>query len=202
MCAIAAYSSTNRGAWPAFLRVLHESKIRGLHAFGFAWCNSVGVVRTSKFLEFGDLLDAMEIIQPLKTIVHCRYSTSGDYRTMENNQPLLRANQALAFNGVIDMGTKAEMEARHGVTLQTENDGEVPLAVQPEDPFKFFDGFQGSFAGLLLSPSGIRAYRNSRRPAWVTRSGEATMVASTADILRRAGLPPGAMLPPGRAVTL
>lgn len=206
MCAIAAYSSPKRAHWAAFIRVLRESRVRGLHAFGFAWRNAVGNVRAAHFLSFEEMLAQLELVAPWQCIVHCRYSTSGDYRVLANNQPILRANAALAFNGVVDMGTKAEMEARWGVTLQTENDGEILLAKNAEDPFAMVPTLRGSFAGVLLSQGGVSAIRNARRPAYIARLGEgdgaATLVASTRDIFRRAGIETAAPLPPGKVVHL
>jgi glutamine phosphoribosylpyrophosphate amidotransferase len=125
----------------------------------------------------------------LPTIAHARYSTSGDWRTPANNQPLVVAEMALAFNGVISMGTKPEFEADFGVTCASDNDGEVFLrrleGGEPADAF--IRRINGSFAGVWLRDGRLYAGRNARRPLWRCYAHGAWWYASTADIFRRAG---------------
>mgnify|MGYP000618844717 CR=1 FL=1 len=48
-------------------------------------------------------------------IYHNRYSTSGDYKNHENNQPIFNNELSLVFNGVLDMGTKKQIENKYNI---------------------------------------------------------------------------------------
>ena len=52
-----------------------------------------------------------------------RYSTSGDYKVMDNNQPLQQNNVCMAFNGVLSQKTKEEIEEEYQIVLENDNDG-------------------------------------------------------------------------------
>lgn len=142
-------------------RLVYESGVRGLHHFGKA---------ISPAEEAG--------------IYHARYCTSG-----EVNQPLWHRNRALAFNGVINMGTKAEMEREYDLQLVTDNDGEVILqvAATPEAAVEFLRNPRVTFAGVWLEPGKLTAIRNAGRPLWILRTNEGVYLASTRDIFCRAG---------------
>jgi len=138
-------------------RVIEESLVRGLHHLGRKEIGKAG-------------------------IAHTRYCTSGD-----TPQPINVGKQWLAFNGVIDMGTKAEMEERWKVKLTTDNDGELYLR---SSNVRVWVGANGaSFAGVILEPGKLTAFRNANRPLWRIESKGGLILASTRDILFRAGLP-------------
>jgi glutamine phosphoribosylpyrophosphate amidotransferase len=170
-------------------RLLIESKIRGLHAFGFsALCGSE--IITKKFLDFELFLQSVEKTDFDSLIAHCRYSTSGDYLNPENNQPIVKPNSALVFNGVIHMGTKQEYELEYNRTYETENDGEIMLCkiLDNEQPEKFLSQMKGSFAGLYFLNNRLFAGRNPRRPAWLGKKGGTTFICSTKNIFDRTGV--------------
>lgn len=175
-----------------FTRVMRESKIRGLHAFGIA---SEHILLRSHDLE--QVIDAFQPASP--TIAHCRYSTSGDWQNLDNCQPIAVDDYALVFNGVIHMGTKQEFEREFEVSCESENDGEIFLrrVVAGQDPAEFIRDMRGSFAGAWLHGAQLWIGRNERRPLWRVDSGDAVWIASTSDILRRAGLPPGEQVQSG-----
>ena len=50
-------------------------------------------------------------------IYHNRYSTSGDFKNHLNNQPIEIGDTSLCFNGVIDMGTKSQMEEKYQIKM-------------------------------------------------------------------------------------
>lgn len=182
-------------------RLALESTIRGLHAFGWGWGTSSVICFSPE--EWTDWLNPWTSGPPTSLIGHARYSTSGDWRTEANNQPLVLGGVQLAFNGVIDMGTKTEMEQRYGVTLQTENDGELflqKLVQSGDEALAWLESLPNtSFAGVWLQAKALMAYRNSRRPLWrhVTPDGRRTLIASTEDIFRRAGIEGAALLRAG-----
>lgn len=190
MCGIVGYQPmgdfdmTTR-VW-AFRQLFHESSIRGMHAYGIARAQSDGLYIHRTF-------DATEIpfafAPSLPTITHARYCQSGDWRVLENNQPIVVDQMALAMNGVIHMGSKSEYEAEFGVTCTVDNDSEIFLQKLKAgvDAAEFIQGITGSFAATWLSDGRLYAGRNARRPLWKCQQHGALWYASTEDIFRRAG---------------
>lgn len=185
MCGIVGYSpvSPSEETVLAFQRLFLESTVRGLHAFGIADPNR-GVFRT-----FDPHLVPLAFDRGAPTIAHARYCQSGDWRVMENNQPLVVGSRALAMNGVIHMGTKEEFEAAFGVQCTVDNDSEVFLRrlEQGRAPLDFLKELTGSFAATWLDNGVLYAARNPRRPLWRAEEFGGVWFASTADIFRRAG---------------
>jgi glutamine phosphoribosylpyrophosphate amidotransferase len=167
--------------------LLYESRVRGLHAFGFSLWDGDRVV-TQRFLDLKGCIAAIPR-GVTRLIGHCRYSTSGDYQNVANNQPLQIGEAAMAFNGVISMATKAEYERQNGRKYATENDGEIFLDkfVRNDGWLEFVARGRFSFAGLTLHRDRMTALRNKSRPLFRVDQGSATFLASTADIFRRAG---------------
>lgn len=190
MCAILGFISPNPTpeAVNTLKRLFIESKVRGMHAYGFSALDDQPVTEKSNLLK--PLLD--KIRKPKALIGHCRYSTSGDYLDMKNNQPLQYGDESLVFNGVIDMGTKAEMEARHQIKMNCENDGEIMLQSSDREGLL---ATNISFAGLTLSKDKITFMRNENRPAYMAKKHGAIYIGSTADILRRCLLNPEPLEP-------
>jgi asparagine synthetase B (glutamine-hydrolysing) len=188
MCGIVGYITKGRGAFDNlyFRKLIRESRIRGLHAFGYSYSNSEAIL-TSKF----QLSDAKTICMPIDAkalIFHNRYATSGDYTDERNNQPISLNGTSLVFNGVIDMGSKEDMEQRWGVSMETENDGELVLRLGEFDPKKMlkFVKKHGSFSGLVLQERNLFAMSNGLRPLWHWKTGKSVFIASTRDIFLRA----------------
>lgn len=187
MCSVIGYDpgQDNDGAEEMFAALMRESRVRGVHAFGVAQWVLGGPVIT-KSLDVEEIIAKFEPGVP--TIAHCRYSTSGDWRSMANNQPIHVGNRALVFNGVIDMRRREEWD----VECETENDGEIflrRLAQGGSVEDILGESFSGSFAGLWFEDDGTMiAARNERRPLWYANPPNGVWYASTADILRRAGV--------------
>jgi glutamine phosphoribosylpyrophosphate amidotransferase len=125
-------------------------------------------------------------------IYHARYCTSGG-----DHQPVYGAYKSLVFNGVIDMGTKEEMEQRHEVDMKTDNDAELALLVPSKMDtdyidalIKFIDNPKITFAGLIIDDNTkqLIAIRNSGRPLWMYQDIDCVYLASTLDIFKRAGV--------------
>jgi glutamine phosphoribosylpyrophosphate amidotransferase len=146
---------------PPYLRVVEESTIRGLHYLGKA-----------------------EHLNGKVIVYHTRYCTSG-----KDHQPIFRDKEALVMNGVVHMGTKKEMEKHFNIKMETDNDAEVLL--QYLDSYSFEELCvmwpNASMAGILLTPKKLIAFRNDKRPLWVIEKGKSVLLASTLDILKRAG---------------
>lgn len=137
---------------------------------------------------FEEVIRAIPEQLPQHIVFHSRYSTSGDYRIMENNQPLFINGDTLAFNGTVDMGTKQEMEQRHNTTLTTDNDGELVLQdIKRGEPFRSIADNLSTFAGVYLGGDGeMFAFRNEMRPLWCVPAQDGKFIVSTQDIARRA----------------
>jgi len=187
MCAIIGFISKNPSdeAIQTLKKLFVESKIRGKHAYGFTTGD-----KTVKEHSLKSLLDA--IGKPNVLIGHCRYSTSGDYKTHANNQPLRFNNEHMVFNGTIDMRTKPEMEKDYGIVMNSDNDGEIML--QSKSRMELLKG-NITFAGLFLEKNTVFAMRNSHRPAYWTEKHDSIYIASTADIMKRCLLRPHELQP-------
>lgn len=189
MCGVVGYCSkvvNIEHQLDLLMPVVYESKIRGLHAFGASHWTSDGV-KTVKYHELDDLLVYLLSTPVRDFVVHARYSTSGDWRDMRNNQPINVAGYSLAFNGVIDMRTKKEMEEAYDVSMETSNDGELFIRhmEQGGDPVEFVT-VHGSFAGVWYDDQGVmKALRNKHRPLWYFQDESCVLFASTRDIIKR-----------------
>lgn len=170
-------------------KLFMESSIRGLHAFGCAYWHTGGV-DIAKYSTRENMQRFITTNTFEDVIIHSRYSTSGDWHDMRNNQPLCVGGYHLAFNGVISMMTKLEMEQEHGVALETDNDGELfihYLMRNGDNAAASFIANNGSFAGLWYNPDGVLyAIRNEHRPLWYVLKNGYVYYASTRDIIMRA----------------
>jgi len=173
-------------------KLFNEAKIRGLHSFGYAYYDNNAVIHVERFLELTDALISLKQlpIVPRAILGHTRYSTSGDYHQIENNQPLVVSGEALTFNGVISMATKEEMEIQLQQPMQTDNDGEmflVRVKIDPQHPENVIRE-NCSFAGAYTSNGTIVLLRNKFRPLYyhVTEDQQTVYWASTKDIFKRA----------------
>jgi glutamine phosphoribosylpyrophosphate amidotransferase len=206
MCGVIGYKPINQTASQqevariAFGRLMHESKVRGMHSYGLVdYWPSGSLERYIRFTaeENRPLESTILCFRPeLMTIAHCRFSTSGDWRGNNwNAQPLViewgkgHGDLALTFNGVIHMGTKEEFEEDWEVKCETDNDGEIFLRrlEKGDTPEGFFKQLAGSFAGVWLKDKDLWAGRNARRPLWKCIQYGALWYASTQDIFKRAG---------------
>lgn len=192
MCGLVGYSTTaDDKNMDTLSAVARQAAIRGLHAFGAVYYDSV-YERLNIIKEhcLDNLLYKLskELFQDC--ILHMRYSTSGDWRDHANNQPVTLNGISVAFNGVISMKTKDGMEEEYGIDMQTDNDGELFLRhlLDGGDPIDFIADMEGSFAGIWYEEDGARlhACRNMRRPLWYVDYGVEQVYTSTRDIIKRA----------------
>lgn len=167
----------------AFARLLSESRARGTHYFGVA---RPGYVARS--IDWREIAEDFDPSTP--NIAHARYSTSGEWRVPENNQPIVVDHMALALNGVLHMGTKAEYEEEYQIKCEVDNDAEIFLRLlqrdgEQEAP-RVLEYLRGSFAACWLIGDQLWFGRNERRPLWTATQHGARWYASTHDILIRA----------------
>ena len=185
MCGIIGYYSEDPKPSHKILfnKLVQQSKIRGLHSFGWSWFDKC--IKTYKKHDINDF----KFPVAKRIIFHNRYSTSGDYLNHNNNQPIHTLENSVVFNGVIDMGTKEEMEKKYNVKMNTENDAELINLLCGNNKAKLNDFIKktpGSVAGMMLTNEGkLYVFRNENRPAWVLNYDGAIFIASTRDIFLR-----------------
>ena len=188
MCSIIGYN----GDWDQSLvfRLFYNSRIRGLHAFGYSYLSDSNTLKVKKFLHYDEFCTEISIDKPNKFIAHFRYSTSGDYHDLLNNQPIYRNNVSLVFNGVLDMGSKMEMEEKYKTKLFSDNDGELALVYKEKSNQDLYDLVKNkSFAGLFMYNTGVvEILKNKNRPCHFGFIDNTKIVASTKDILIRSGV--------------
>lgn len=167
-------------------RIFLESKIRGLHATGISWVDS-GLIRTEKFpvgadifvnqFDFGKLIGKM-------FIGHCRYSTSD----LEWNQPIADEKLSLVHNGVVTQESSENWPIHFGGSYLTKNDTEIFFNRYKEGENPFLRLPNASGAVLTLSNERLTAFRNGKRPLWVTEMDSGWVLTSTKDIAIRSNL--------------
>ena len=189
MCGVVGYSRTRKDARndrERFIALCKEACIRGEHAYGIAYINAEGLLKVFKDTDKERVLNAIPQAMPERIIFHNRYSTSGDWRKPENNQPIHVGESALVFNGTIDMGTKDEMQKRYGILMQTDNDGEIVMNdILNGQPYAHIKDGQ-TFAGIYLNRYRMFAFRNELRPLKRIKEDGCEFVCSTKDIALRA----------------
>lgn len=186
MCSIIAY----KGDYNKELveKICFNSRIRGLHSFGYSYVDGDCII-TLKYFTYESFLNSLNGNKPKKFIAHFRYSTSGDYKEQVNNQPIQIGGTSMVFNGVIDMGTKNEMEERYDCSMITENDGELAILKKNEGDDVLKNFLQDkTFAGAFLDLKKLQVIRNENRPCYLGTHKGVSIVASTKDILQRSGV--------------
>tara|TARA_R100001443_G_scaffold83800_1_gene90513 strand:- start:1473 stop:2066 length:594 start_codon:yes stop_codon:yes gene_type:complete len=182
MCSIIGY----KGRFKEYIvsTLLDESRLRGIHSFGYHTKNG-----TKKFLDYTEFKDSLLSEKPDLFIAHFRYSTSGDFKLLENNQPLVSDGKAMVFNGVISQKTKSEMEYEFQTKLPSDNDGWILYDYFNSRNFELPQGSSFAFIGLdFKSDIKLTAIRNELRPMWKFESENYVILTSTKDILVRSGI--------------
>lgn len=192
MCGIIGYvnEETTKQDLETLKKVLCESKIRGKHASGIAWWDGTDIQSYVKPISIDKLIhefDLNKLVHKGKVamVAHARYSTSD----IDYNQPILTETMAVAHNGVITQDSPDSWQSTYGYKCVGKNDSELILRAleQGKDPLLEFP--DASISAVVLNNIGEISYmRNTRRPLWVGTIGKGTVVASTYDILNRAGV--------------
>lgn len=174
-----------------FEKLMNESSIRGLHSFGVSYLdgNKLKTLK-SNILDSNLFISNIKNVKAKKVIFHNRYSTSGDYSIMDNNQPIFIDNMALVMNGVLSMKTKDEFEKDFNVKCNVDNDTEIFLQlIKKGKTVKdiLLENPNCSFAGIFLSDKEMFAIRNNKRPLYYFNYDGALFIVSTADIAKRGG---------------
>lgn len=174
-------------------RVFLESKIRGLHATGVSflphWSDKVVTIKEAipadKFVELhmhnDNLADMISDDGNLYLIGHCRYSTSD----LEYNQPIYNNHKSIVHNGVITQELPEKWKDLYGYECMTKNDSE--LVLHSNDPLNEFSHMSMGVCELT-SDKKLRAYRNGKRPLYLTFIQNGVIITSTSNIAKRANI--------------
>lgn len=174
-------------------KLMTELKIRGCHSFGIAFHdkNSIKVMKSFE-LNPDNFIKAFNQSDSDYFIFHNRYSTSGNWEDMNNNQPIVINNVgAIAMNGVLSMKLKEEFEENFSVKCENHNDAEVflrkiELGINVVDFLKSQPNC--SFAGVFITNNTIWGLRNNKRPLYeFNYKNKAKFLLSTIDTINRAG---------------
>ena len=173
---------------PVLKDVFLETRVRGRHATGLSYRKG-GVIHTliektsaDKFLEGKNFKDYINEDGFLYVIGHIRYSTSD----LRYNQPIFGETISIAHNGVISQESKEDWK----YPTKGGNDSELVLRSleNGNHPLQDFPESSQAVVSLWAEKKQIKAFRNGKRPLWVTVAEEGTFFTSTRDIAIRAGL--------------
>ena len=192
MCGLVGVVAVDRDKGvDALMRLLREASVRGLHATGVAWVEQARVhteIRAEAAEVFCSNFPTIASSE-LVACGHCRYSTSG-----EAHQPISNGRYAVAHNGVASQEPHSSWASLYGVEATTDNDSELLLLAREAGQHPLVRWPEASIAGVDVAQDGtLRAYRNGKRPLCFAHSKGLFLVASTPDILARAGF---ASMPP------
>jgi len=199
MCAIigAVISRPTHDDFAMVKRVFLESKIRGMHATGMsflpAWSDKVVTIKEAKPADYfidvhlhnDNLNDLIADDGNLYLIGHCRYSTSD----LEYNQPISNERVSVVHNGVVSQELPENWNRLYGYTCETKNDTELLLHTIEEGKSPLVHWSDASLAVVeLYLDKKIRAYRNGKRPIYMTTVSNGFIFTSTQDIVTRANV--------------
>ena len=192
MCGVVGAVLTNPSADDMMLlkRVISESRIRGLHATGVSFVrkNHIFTIKAplpaDEFLNGIDMYSMLNEDGNLYMVAHCRYSTSD----LEFNQPLFTDKVAIVHNGVITQELPENWSKISSYTTETRNDSELLLKTveNGENPLERWPDASISACEIHVDKT-FRCYRNGQRPLHAAKLENGFIVASTADVLTRAG---------------
>lgn len=188
MCAVigALIRSPSSKDFESLKNVFHESKIRGMHATGLAYIKNGDVHIIKKAVPADEFpFDFPSYVNEdgnLYLIGHCRYSTSD----LEYNQPIGNDGHAIVHNGVITQELPENWQKLYGYETVTKNDSE--LVQHSNDPLVEFSHMSMAVCEIASSTKELTVYRNGKRPLYLTTLANGSIITSTADIPKRAGL--------------
>ena len=166
-------------------RVFLESKIRGMHATGMSiiFNNKVitfkEAVPADRFVHLDDLKEMINDDGNLYLIGHCRYSTSD----LLYNQPIANETHSIVHNGVITQELPENWSKIFNYTCETKNDSE--LVLHSDNALEEYPDASMAVCELSLDKK-LTAYRNGKRPLYMTNLENGILFTSTEDIPKRA----------------
>lgn len=164
-------------------RVFLESKIRGMHATGISYIKNDKIITEKHPVAANEFpFNFAEYVNEdgnLYLIGHCRYSTSD----LEYNQPIGNDTHSIVHNGVITQELPERWKELYNYDCETKNDSE--LVLHSGSPLEEFPDMSMGVCELT-SDKKLLAYRNGKRPLYLTSISNGCIITSTADIPKRA----------------
>lgn len=187
MCGVIAYvsDSPNSDDLELMLKIFEESRIRGVHSFGYCFASDT----PKRFHRIDEMRDSLaENWDGSPLVGHNRYCTGESWKDLLDCQPISRGELAIAFNGVIDMSSPASWPGKYSTNFETANDAEIALVYIESGGFLgLISNRKVSFAGAWVKDGTVWYARNPGRPLWLGCRAHSRFLASTKDILLRAG---------------
>jgi glutamine phosphoribosylpyrophosphate amidotransferase len=168
-------------------KVFLESKIRGMHATGMSVIYNGKVltfkepVPADRFIHLDNLEEMVDDDGNLYLIGHCRYSTSD----LLYNQPIANEEHSIVHNGVITQELAENWDKLFDYKCETKNDSE--LVLHSDSPLEEYTDASMAVCELTVDKK-LLAYRNGKRPLYLTSLTNGVIITSTADIPKRAGI--------------
>jgi len=168
-------------------KVFLESKIRGMHATGMSILYNDKIqtfkesVPADKFVHLDNLEEMINDDGNLYLIGHCRYSTSD----LLYNQPIANEKHSIVHNGVITQELSENWDKLFNYKCETKNDSE--LVLHSGSPLEEYPDASMAVCELTVDRK-LLAYRNGKRPLYLTHLPNGVIITSTADIPKRAGI--------------
>jgi glucosamine 6-phosphate synthetase-like amidotransferase/phosphosugar isomerase protein len=189
MCGVFGFAAKENE--PVDLRILKRiaaiTESRGPHAWGMAWVDGRGKMRSYK--QSGRITDAMGLLDMAKDarmlIGHCRWATHGDPANNLNNHPHDGGDAWVVHNGVIY--DYERIAKKHRLWMSTECDSEVLGLMLRDFAGKPYQRFRrvvkeakgiGPFVMLALWPDRLMAARENGQPLHEGRTDDAYYLAS------------------------
>jgi len=187
MCAVIGVHNNDKVDIDSFRKLLDQSMIRGKHATGLAYIDYKDANKIKHFIlpKSADAFDIPDNIYTKMLIAHCRYSTSD----IEWNQPIVSQDIAVVHNGVITQSDPSTWEATYNYKFETKCDSEIILRAWENQSHALW--LEGSMSAVVIDARGTNSmhfFRNEQRPLYYAQANKDTFIASTKDILERAGI--------------
>jgi glucosamine 6-phosphate synthetase-like amidotransferase/phosphosugar isomerase protein len=172
-------------------RIARVTQRRGDHAFGFAWIDGRGRLRSYKQRgRIGDYLALLDMVRDARLLIgHCRYATQGTPDDNMNNHPHPADGGWIVHNGMIlnygallrryDLQTSSECDSEV-LGLLIENSGRESLAERCVDAVGRVSNNALVLMGLWSRPGRMVAVRRGN-PLHTGTTGDAIYLASLTD---------------------
>lgn len=191
MCGVFGFAAKHDE--PVDLRILGRiaavTETRGPHAWGMAWVDSAGKLRSYK--QSGRITDAMGLLEMASDarllIGHCRFATHGDPSVNINNHPHDGGDAWVIHNGVIY--DYERIARKHRLWMTTDCDSEVlglmlrDFGGKPHQRFrKVVSEAKGisPFVMMALWPDRLMAARENGQPLHEGQTKDAYYLGSLA----------------------
>ncbi len=169
-------------------RIAKNTETRGRHAWGLAWVNAAGELKS--FKQTGKISDCLGMLSMASDAVmlmgHCRYATHGDPADNRNNHPHAMRDGYVVHNGMIHHYQRLLLE--FALQPRTECDSEVlPLLIDRLSGRTLFDRVcktaqlakgNNPFAMMTLTRDALYVCRANNQPLHYGETGQGIYLAS------------------------